>query len=386
MGEMADDDMALLREYAATQNEQAFETLVSRHVNLVYSVALRQVRDPHLAEEVTQAVFIILARKAGSLGPQTVLSGWLCRTARFAGGNLLTTQRRRKEREQEAHMQSLGNESDAEAWQQIAPLLDDALAKLGETDHNAIVLRFFEGRNFQEVGKALGTSEDAAKKRVSRAVEKLRRIFLKRGVALSATAIAGAVSAHSVQAAPVGLAAAITATAVHGTAATASTLALTKTTLLIMASTKIKTAVAVGILVVLAVTSAVICTEGNKASAPPPVLAFAGYATPEAAVQSGIWASSLGDFKRQLADFTPEMQAGFHRKMAGLSDEEISRLSITWANAVADYRITQKEVISEDEVHLHLSATPSNDGLRTGKVVLIMRRVGDAWLMAGDHN
>jgi RNA polymerase sigma factor (sigma-70 family) len=203
---MMTDDMTLLREYAQRNSEEAFATLVSRHVNLVYSVALRQVRDTHLAEESTQAVFIILARKAKSLGDNTILSGWLCRTARYASANALTIQRRRQHREQEAHMQSVLNESESDAWTQIAPLLDRALAQLGETDHNAIVLRFFEGRNFNEVGAALGASEDAAKKRVARAVEKLRKFFTKRGVTFSAAVIASAVSANSVQAAPVGLA------------------------------------------------------------------------------------------------------------------------------------------------------------------------------------
>ena len=101
------DDLTLLREYARHNSEEAFAALVSRHVNLVYSVALRQVRDAHLAEEITQAVFIILARKAGSLGPKTILSGWLCRTARYASANALTIQRRRQHREQEAYMQSI---------------------------------------------------------------------------------------------------------------------------------------------------------------------------------------------------------------------------------------------------------------------------------------
>ncbi|HEY1718822.1 MAG TPA: sigma factor [Verrucomicrobiae bacterium] len=100
---MMTDDMALLREYARRNSEEAFAALVSRHVNLVYSVALRQVRDPHLAEEITQAVFIILARKAESLNAKTVLSGWLCRTARYASANALTIQRRRQHREQEAY-------------------------------------------------------------------------------------------------------------------------------------------------------------------------------------------------------------------------------------------------------------------------------------------
>lgn len=383
---MADDDMTLVREYAATRNEQAFETLVSRHVNLVYSVALRLVREPHLAEEVAQTVFIILARKAGSLRDQTILSGWLCRTARFAAGNLLTVQRRRQEREQEAHMQSLGNESDAEAWKQIAPLLDAALAQLGEADHNAIVLRFFEGRTFQDVGQTLGTSEDAAKKRVTRAIEKLRRIFQKRGVALSTTAIAGAVSAHSVQAAPVGLAAAITATAVHGTATTASIPTLTKTTLKLMAYTKTKIAVTVGILVALAATTSVILTQRNSNSAPTPLLAFAGYATPEAAIQSSIWAASTGDFKKFIESCTPDQVAQFNRRMPGKSDDEMRRGAIAWAKAVAGYKITQKEVVAEDEVHLHISAPPSQEGLRNGRVILIMRKIGSDWKQAGPRD
>src|SRR5476651_881384 len=133
---MMNDDLALLRDYARNNSEAAFAMLVTRHVNLVYSVALRQVSDSHLAEEITQAVFIILARKANSLGDKTILSGWLCRTAHYASANALTIQRRRRRREQEAYMQSTLNESEndpsrpsgteAEAWLQIAPLLDTA--------------------------------------------------------------------------------------------------------------------------------------------------------------------------------------------------------------------------------------------------------------------
>src|SRR6058998_3274907 len=110
---MPTDDMDLLREYARRNSEEAFATLVARHINLVYSVSLRQVREPHLAEEITQAVFIILARKAASLGPKTVLSGWLCRAARYASANALTIQRRRQRREQEAHLQSTESEPSA---------------------------------------------------------------------------------------------------------------------------------------------------------------------------------------------------------------------------------------------------------------------------------
>jgi RNA polymerase sigma factor (sigma-70 family) len=247
------EDMALLRDYALNQSESAFAELVNRHVGLVYSAALRQLRDPHLAEEITQAVFIILARKAKSLHAKTILAGWLCRTARYACANALTTQWRRQHREQEAYMQSTLNESESEAWTQIAPLLDTALAHLGETDHNAIVLRFFEGKSMKEVGTALGANEDAAKKRVNRAVEKLQKFFFKRGVSSTTATLAGAISANSVQAAPVALAKTISAVAVaKGAAAGTTTLTLVKGALKIMAWTKAKTAIVVGVVAILA--------------------------------------------------------------------------------------------------------------------------------------
>jgi RNA polymerase sigma factor (sigma-70 family) len=263
------DDLTLLRDYARGNSEEAFAALVSRHVNLVYFVALRQVRDPHLAEEITQAVFIILARKAGSLGPKTILSGWLCRTARYASANALTIQRRRQRREQEAHMQSILNEPiPDETWNQIAPLLDGAMEQLGQKDHDAVVLRFFEGRNFKEVGAALGASEDAAKMRVNRALEKLRRFFTKCGMSSTTAIIAGAISANSVQAAPVALAKSVTAVAIaKGAAASGSTLTLIKGALKIMAWTKAKTTVVAGAVLILAAgTTTVIVKNSNHQS------------------------------------------------------------------------------------------------------------------------
>jgi len=184
------DDIALLAQYARDNSEAAFATLVTRHVNLVYSTALRSAGNPNAAEEITQAVFIILARKARSLSPRTILSGWLYQTARLTAANFLRAEIRRQHREQEAYMQSLLNEPEPDVWPQIAPLLDAAMTGLGEKDRNAIVLRFFENKSLGEVGSALGASEDAAKMRVNRALEKLRKFFSKRGIVLSAPLIA----------------------------------------------------------------------------------------------------------------------------------------------------------------------------------------------------
>lgn len=251
---MLNDDLALLREYARHNSEAAFTALVDRHINLVYSVALRQLRDPHLAEDVTQAVFIILARKAGSLGDKTILPGWLCRTARYTSARAIRTQHRRLQREQEACMQSVSNEPSTQTWEELAPLLDDAMEKLGGKDHDALVLRFFENKNFTEVGAALGASEDAAKMRVSRALEKLQRFFAKRGVNSTTAIIAGTISSNSVQAAPVALAKSVTAVAIaKGATASTVTLTMVKGALKVMAWTKAQTAVAAGAIALLAI-------------------------------------------------------------------------------------------------------------------------------------
>jgi RNA polymerase sigma factor (sigma-70 family) len=219
-------------------------------------------------------VFTILARKANLLGDKTILPGWLCRTARNVAANALTIQRRRQRREQEAYMETILNGGCGassqpiyeETWAQIAPLLDAALARLGGKDHDAIVLRFFENKELRQVGAALGVSEDAAKKRVSRALEKLRRFFLKRGVDSTASAIGETISANSIQVAPVALAKTVTAVALaKGATASISTLTLIKGALKIMAWTKAKTAVVAGAVLILAAgTTTVIVTHSTQ--------------------------------------------------------------------------------------------------------------------------
>jgi RNA polymerase sigma factor (sigma-70 family) len=241
-------DLALLREYAARNFEAAFETLAARRAGFVYSAALRQVRNPHLAEEVTQAVFIILAKKAGKIRDGTVLSGWLFKTIRFAAMAQTREAARRRQYEQEAQMQcETQPNAPSVLWEQISPLLDEGLAQLGEKDRQAILLRFFESKSLAEVGNFLGTGEDPARLRISRALEKLRRYFMKRGVDSTAELIAGAISTHSLQAVPIGLAATITATVLKGSAVAAPILTLVKGTLDIMAWIKTKTAIAFGV-------------------------------------------------------------------------------------------------------------------------------------------
>src|SRR5215469_5331700 len=129
------DDMALVREFSRSRSEEAFATIVSRHINLVYSVALREVRDTHIAQELTQAVFILLAQKADALNPTTILSGWLWRTTRNVSSVALRTQRRRERREQQVYMQTQLNEPEPDVWRQIEPLLEMAIAQLGAKDH-----------------------------------------------------------------------------------------------------------------------------------------------------------------------------------------------------------------------------------------------------------
>ena len=261
------DDNSLLREYVERNSQEAFATLVARHLNKVYSVALRHTRNPHSAEEITQAVFVILAQRANKLLRHPVLSGWLYETARLTAVTCIRGEIRRARREQEAYMQTPPNETESDIWPQIAPLLDAAMAGLGETDRHAIVLHYFDGKSMQEVGVTLGASEAAAKMRVNRAVEKLRLFFAKRGIVVPAAALTAMISAHSVQAAPATLANTVSVVAAaKGATVSTSTLALIKRALKIMAWSKAQTVLVAGAIVLVAAGTAITVKEikGHK--------------------------------------------------------------------------------------------------------------------------
>jgi|GEM_PF-616993 len=234
-------DLDLLRRFARENSQDGFAEIVRRHLNLVYSAALRQVRSPQLAEEVAQSVFADLARGAGKISgtgdpPGNSLTPWLYAVTRRTAIDAIRKESRRQLREQTAVEMNNMNAT-ANDWTQIEPLLDDAMAALDETDRSAILLRYFENKNLREVGEAIGASEDAAQKRVSRAVERLREFFSKRNVTIGASGLTVLISANAVQSAPIGLAATISAaavlagTAVHTSTVIAATKAIAMTTL-----------------------------------------------------------------------------------------------------------------------------------------------------------
>jgi RNA polymerase sigma factor (sigma-70 family) len=216
-------DGQLLSAYAGARSEAAFAELVRRHLDFVYSAARRMVCDPHLAEDVTQGVFVALAKNSAQLHERPILSGWLHRTAQNIAAQTVRTIERRRAREQEvvAMNELLSAEPDA-SWENIAPHLDSALGELAESDRDALLLRYFEKKSAPEMAKLLGISDEAAQKRVSRAVERLREFLAKRGVTVGGSGLVVMISTHAVLVAPPGLSAAILSTALGGTAAIAT--------------------------------------------------------------------------------------------------------------------------------------------------------------------
>jgi RNA polymerase sigma factor (sigma-70 family) len=235
---MISEDEQLLRRYVEDGSEPAFGELVRRHVDLVYSAALRMLNgDSHAAQDVTQTVFVDLARKACALPRGVLLAGWLYRHACFTAANVARGEQRRKMRERIAMEMSMA--SGESIWKGIAPVLEESMARLSKKEREAIVLRFFKQMDFRAVAAALEVGEDAAQKRVARGLEKLRVQLKRKGVVVSSAALGGALAMEAVSAAPVSLAASVTGTALAGAAAGGG---VSITLLKLMAMTKLKVA------------------------------------------------------------------------------------------------------------------------------------------------
>ena len=239
-----------MRAYADQRSEPAFRELVRRHLDLVHSAAVRMVRDPHLAQDVSQGVFVALANNAAQLTERTALAGWLHRTTQNIAAQLVRTDVRRRAREQEAAAmnQIVANAPEA-AWEEIGPHLDAALGELNEPDRDAILLRYFGGKSAGDMAAALGISDEAAQKRVVRAVERLRQLFAKRGISVGAGGLVIVISAHAVQAAPAGLAATISAGALAGTAASGAIVASAAKTAALTALQKVLITASIAVVV-----------------------------------------------------------------------------------------------------------------------------------------
>jgi RNA polymerase sigma factor (sigma-70 family) len=242
-----DATKSLLAAYVESGSEQAFHELVDRYVDLVYSTARRLVGgDAQLAEDVTQTVFIDLARKARDFSGEVMLGGWLHRRTFNVATTVLRSERRRREREMESAEMSAIEHSGGTCIEQIGPMLDAAIDRLGSDDRAAILLRFFEQRDFRAVGQALGSSEDAARVRVSRALEKLHSILRRQGVTLSAAALGTTLASGVVTAAPAGLAPSVAATAL---ATSSAAIGFSATLFKLVTMAKLKTGIVCAVVV-----------------------------------------------------------------------------------------------------------------------------------------
>jgi RNA polymerase sigma factor (sigma-70 family) len=366
-------DQQLLRQYAEERREAAFEELVRRHIDLVYSAARRMVRDASLAEDVTQGVFLALSRGAGQLAERPILCGWLHRTAQNLAASTIRSNVRRCAREQEAAaMNELLSAAPEANWEELAPQLDAALGELGEPDRDAVLLRYFQRKTAREMAQSLGTSEEAAQKRVSRAVERLRELLAKRGVTAGAGGLALLLSAHAVEAAPAGLALSVCSSVAVAGAALAT--ATTATAAKVVAMTTLQK------LVVATTVAAAIAGAGYEArqaarlryqvktlqQAPAPQLAPA----PDAAVsllqgkvaaleaQNSELSRALGEAKAEKSRLDAEREQARHS--AALFKELADQVSAKEGSATNDFP-TMRHVWAEWGRHGRLAALLKED-------------------------
>ena len=467
------DSRSLLIDYAENASEPAFRELVSRYIGLIYSAAVRLVDgDTHLAEDVAQTVFTDLSRQARTLSKSVMLGGWLHRHTCFVAAKTMRSNRRRQFRERQAVEMNAQQDHSAANFAQLAPILDEAINQLGAQDRAAILLRFFEQRDLRSVGEALGTSENAAQKRLTRALERLRTSLMRRGVTLSAAGLATALAGEAVTAAPIGVAISISSAALAGAAASGGTsLTLVK----LMTMTKLKAGI-VSTLVVAGVATPLVmqhqaqvnlhdenqslrqrvdqlaqlaaenerlsnlvaqaiaaralsndqlselmrlrneaaqlhtqqkehdrfrATAGgqsaptakaaseavNSQTIPRESWAFAGYATPENALQSVAWAMSQGDVKSFLAGLSPETQNHYAQLFEGKTENEILTMLSDEIGQLPALRLDRKKVSGDDAVTFVLYSEERDDGTTKTKdeAVMTFKNVGGEWKLDERH-
>jgi RNA polymerase sigma factor (sigma-70 family) len=319
------DDAELLRSYVRERSQDAFTELVRRHVNLVYFAALRRVGgDAHLADDVAQSVFADLARKAPSLQERSGLTGWLYTSTRFAAAQLVRGERRRRTHEQEAQtMHELQATPDVD-WNQLRPVIDEALDELDDHDREAVLLRFFENQPLAAVGARFSLSADAARMRVERALDKLRGLLERRGIASTSAALATVFTSQSGMMAPAGIVARIVAS-VSGQAGAAATV----TTL---ATWKIVAGLAAGMLG-LGVVAYQAWTPANAGAPAHPSAVVAQHVSPTVAARVPV-AAPPADLEATVEVPAPATEPAVPvreaSQYAGLTDRQKSILKMLW--------------------------------------------------------
>ena len=455
----------LLADYAENGSETAFRELVGRYIDFVHSVATRLTGgDAHLAEDVCQLVFADLARQSRTLCRDSALGGWLHRHTCFVASTIMRGERRRQSRERQVALMNESPDYSEVNLAAIAPVLDDAINLLGDDDRAAIVLRFFEKHDLRSVGEVMGTSENTARMRVSRALDKLHSLLKHRGVSFSAAALGTALGTSAVTAAPVGMAAGVSTAVLMGSVTSVGTAVAG---LKFMAMTKIKLGVA-AVIVAGAATTFILqnqaqskiltqnaslrgqldqlaglaaenrnlsnrlallgrpkpltpeelsellrlrseagaqkrelanlqsmaagrtgsASTGRVAATPETQIhltkdqwVFAGYATPEATLQTVWWAQTHKDKKAFLDALAPEDRAGFEKMYAGKTDEEImaaNQDTLAQIQQVQGYRVLKNQVESDDQVSLMVYFDGADNWQK-----IRMKRIQTEWKISG---
>jgi RNA polymerase sigma factor (sigma-70 family) len=376
---MNETDGQLLARYAQTRAEDAFGRIVQRHVGLVYSAALRQIRSPQLGEEIAQNVFIKLARHAAQLAPDTVLTAWLYQVTHREAIDVGRREIRRQLREQIATEMNAVNATNAD-WTHVEPLLDEAMRALDDTDRTAVLLRYFENKTLREVGATLGTSENAAQKRLTRAMERLREFFVERGVTIGVSALVLVVSANAVQATPIGLIKLISAVGLSNagiSSAGSATTLLSIVQMTAMTKTKIfALAVLMAVLLIPVGFHLVSAPDAPKSSVRQDFLYFTnlsdvGFATPEAAVES--WHEAI--MNQGVRPITPERMKDLWN-LPDDYDDPTARYAINTGKGFGGeigYRISNQSQIASNQVQFTIEYEKRNGSLSRDERTWIKR-------------